>query len=228
MVKQRTLRPELPVHGAVPNVVHGMQKKEKPFYKIFIEVTADELGLDIPGVVQKTGLTDKQVRTIITRQMKVAPLDLALQLTDTLNVPLEVWLGVKNYSPTELSADAYEVARAYDRADLKSRNMVRMALAAAKLKEELSLKKEHIRFFLHQFADMDYTDIDCQKRLIKIFLNSVFVYDDKVVLTFNYSEDGKILTLHEIDGGSGHSIRIPSGLVHHAKKSVLKRTLFFF
>ena len=104
---------------------------------------------------------------------------------------------------------------------------LRVALAAAKLKEELSLKKEHIRFFLHQFTDMDYTDIDCQKRLIKIFLNSVFVYDDKVVLTFNYSEDGKILTLHEIDGGSGHSIRIPSGLVHHAKKSVLKRTLFF-
>ena len=64
---------------------------------------------------------------------------------------------------------------------------------------------------------MDYTDIDCQKRLIKIFLNSVFVYDDKVVLTFNYSEDGKVLTLHEIDGGSGHSIRIPSGLVHHEK-----------
>ena len=91
---------------------------------------------------------------------------------------------------------------------------LRVALAAAKLKEELSLKKEHIRFFLHQFADMDYTDIECQKRLIKIFLNSVFVYDDKVVLTFNYSEDGKILTLHEIDGGSGHSIRIPSGLVH--------------
>ena len=94
---------------------------------------------------------------------------------------------------------------------------LRVALAAAKLKEELSLKKEHIRFFLHQFADMDYTDIDCQKRLIKIFLNSVFVYDDKIVLTFNYSEDGKILTLHEIDGGSGHSIRIPSGFVHHEK-----------
>ena len=113
-----------------------MQKKEKPFYKIFIEVTADELGLDIPGVVQKTGLSDRQVRTIITRQMKVAPLDLALQLSDTLNVPLEVWRGVKNYSPTELSADAYEVARAYDRADLKSRNMVRMALDLPLVKGE--------------------------------------------------------------------------------------------
>ena len=62
---------------------------------------------------------------------------------------------------------------------------------------------------------MDYTNIDCQKRIIKIFLNSVFIYDDKVVLTFDYSEDGKVLTLHEIDGGSGHSIRIPSGFVHH-------------
>lgn len=112
------------------------QKKEKPFYKIFIEVTADQMGLDIPGVVQKTGLTDKQIRTIITRQMKVAPLDLAMQLSDTLNVPLEVWLGVKDYTPAEVSADAYEVARAYDRADFQDKNMARMALKLTLLKEE--------------------------------------------------------------------------------------------
>ena len=112
------------------------QKKEKPFYKVFIEVTADQMGLDIPGVVQKTGLTDKQVRTIITRQMKVAPLDLALQLSDTLNVPLEVWLGIEDYTPTEVSLDAYEVARAYDRADFRDKNMAIMALKLNLLKEE--------------------------------------------------------------------------------------------
>ena len=112
------------------------QKKEKPFYKIFIEVTANQMGLDIPGVVQKTGLTDKQVRTIITRQMKVAPLDLAMQLSDTLNVPLEVWLGIENYTPAEVSTDAYEVALAYDQADIKSKNMVRMALDLELVKEE--------------------------------------------------------------------------------------------
>ena len=56
---------------------------------------------------------------------------------------------------------------------------LRVALAAVKLKEDLALKKEHIVFFLHQFAGMDYSDIECQKRLIKTFLNSVFVYDDK-------------------------------------------------
>lgn len=112
------------------------QKKEKPFYKIFIEITADQMGLDIPGVVQKTGLTDRQVRTIITRQMTVAPLDLAMQLSDTLNVPLEVWLGVRDYTPAEVSADAYEVARAYDRADFRDKNMARMALKLDLLKEE--------------------------------------------------------------------------------------------
>ena len=111
------------------------QKKEKPFYKIFIEVTANQMGLDIPGVVQKTGLTDKQVRTIITRQMKVAPLDLAMQLSDTLNVPLEVWLGIEDYTPAEVSTDAYEVARAYDQADIKSKNMVRMAMDLELVKE---------------------------------------------------------------------------------------------
>ncbi|MFR5864270.1 MAG: helix-turn-helix domain-containing protein [Acutalibacteraceae bacterium] len=46
--------------------------QEKPFYKIFIEVTYDQMGLDIPGIVRVTGLTDRQVRTIITRRMKEA------------------------------------------------------------------------------------------------------------------------------------------------------------
>ena len=106
---------------------------------------------------------------------------------------------------------------------------LRLALAAAKLKEDLGLKKEHIVFFLHQFAGMDYTDIDCQKRLIKTFLNSVFVYDDKVVLTFNYSGDNRNITLHEIDGGLGHSIRIPSAVVHQKRSNFClpKVTSFF-
>lgn len=70
---------------------------------------------------------------------------------------------------------------------------------------------------LYLYAVMDYSDVDCQKRLIKDFLNSVFVYDDKVVLTFNSSGDDRTMTLHEIDSGLGHSIRISSAVVRHAK-----------
>ena len=82
-------------------------------------------------------------------------------------------------------------------------------MAASKLKQDLGLTKGKILYFLYRFADMDYTDLNCQKRLIKTFINSVFVYDDKIVLTFNYSGDDRIVTLKEIDGGLQHGVRMP-------------------
>ena len=75
----------------------------------------------------------------------------------------------------------------------------------------------NILFFLHQFADMDLKDIDCQKRLIKTFVNSVFVYDDKVILTFNYSSDQRTITLNEINGGLQEGVRISPSDVHQEK-----------
>ena len=86
---------------------------------------------------------------------------------------------------------------------------LREALAAAKLREDLGLKKEHILFFLHRFTNMDYTDPACRKQLIKTFINSVFVYDNKVVLTFNYSGDDRTITLHEIDAGLQQGVCMP-------------------
>ena len=98
------------------------------------------------------------------------------------------------------------------------RQELQNALAAAKLKEDMGLKKEHILYFLHRFAEMDYSDIECQKRLIKTFVNSVFVYDDKVVLTFNYSGDDRTITLHEIDAGLQQGVRLPRFMCHQNKK----------
>ena len=97
------------------------------FYKIFLDVTG-AMGLLIPDIVRITGLTDRQVRTIITRRMKDAPLPIALQLSDTLGVPLEVWTGDKVYTPHDITVEAREVARAYDKASLKDKNTARLAL----------------------------------------------------------------------------------------------------
>lgn len=106
----------------------------KPFYKIFIDVTT-EMGLNISDIVRVTGLSDRQVRAIIVRRMKDAPLPIALKLSETLNVPLEVWTGGKAYVPCEISANAYEVARAYDKSSLKDRNTARLALNLETVKE---------------------------------------------------------------------------------------------
>ena len=115
-------------------------RKRKPFYEIFIEVTYDQMGLDIPNVCRVTGLTDRQVRTIIFRQMKDAPLPIALRLSETLNVPLHVWTGEEDYVPNELSPNAYEVAHAYDRADLKDKNIARLALNLKLVDEDCASK----------------------------------------------------------------------------------------
>ena len=48
---------------------------------------------------------------------------------------------------------------------------------------------------------MDFTDMECQKRLIKTFVNSVFLYDDEIKVTFNYSSDHNTVTLEQINDG---------------------------
>lgn len=91
------------------------------------------------------------------------------------------------------------------------------ALDAAKLRKDLGLKKEHILYFLHRFKGMDYSSKACQEQLIKTFINSVFVYDDKVVLTFNYSSDDRTITLHEIDAGLQQGLQLPSAMSHQTQ-----------
>ena len=104
----------------------------------------------------------------------------------------------------------------------EQKSEIKAALASAKLKENLGLTKEHIVYFLHQFTNMDYSDLECQKRLIKTFINSVFVYDDKVVLTFNYSGDNRTITLMEIDAGLQQGVRLPGMLSHQSRASTRK------
>jgi len=116
------------------------ETKDKPFYKIFMDIM-QKMNLNIPEMARVANITDKQVRTIITRHLKDAPLPLALKLTDNLGIPLEVWTGDMIYTPAELSTEAREVALAYDRADTKSRNIARSALdlELIKVKEKSKL-----------------------------------------------------------------------------------------
>ena len=42
-------------------------------------------------------------------------------------------------------------------------------------------------------------DLDYRKEIIDTFVNSVFVYDDKLVRTYNYKDGTETLTLQEIE-----------------------------
>lgn len=66
-------------------------------------------------------------------------------------------------------------------------------------KEHPILTKEQIKFFLHRFRTIDIEEQDEKQLLIDCFINSVFVYDDKIILTFNYKDGEKTISLAELE-----------------------------
>lgn len=90
---------------------------------------------------------------------------------------------------TKKRMDELEVQREEIEDELKQLELVR----------SWRLTKEHILFFLCAMRDKDMKDPDCQRQLIDTFINAVFVYDDKITITFNYSGDDRTVTLDEVD-----------------------------
>lgn len=72
-------------------------------------------------------------------------------------------------------------------------------IAEVEIERGFCLTKDHIVYFLEQFKNMDYTDKNCQKKLVDVFVNAVFVYDDKINITFNFGGSNNTVTLNEVD-----------------------------
>lgn len=61
-----------------------------------------------------------------------------------------------------------------------------------------ALSREQITFFLDQFKHTDTTDEEQRQRLIDSFVNAVYVFDDKIVLIFNYKNGTKTISLDTV------------------------------
>ena len=53
--------------------------------------------------------------------------------------------------------------------------------------------------WFEQFRHGDPTNREFQKRLIDTFVNAVYVFDDKLVLTYNYQHWTQTISLEEIE-----------------------------
>lgn len=74
------------------------------------------------------------------------------------------------------------------------------AIADREIARGFHITRDHISFFLYDLRNLNYTDIDSQKRLIKTFVNSVFVFDDEMTINFNYTSGTKTILLPEVKG----------------------------
>lgn len=64
------------------------------------------------------------------------------------------------------------------------------------------LSREQVLFWLHRFRTLDVTNPDHRQRLVDSFINSIYLYDDRIVLMFNYKEGSKTLVLKDIESSS--------------------------
>jgi len=102
------------------------------------------------------------------------------------------------------------------------------SLAELDILSGIQLTRDSILFFLLRLRDTDITDKECRKRLVNTFINSVFVYDDKIKITFNYSSDNNTVTLDQVNNaeteGAGFVCCVPCSCMAAQKMPCLLRS----
>ena len=62
----------------------------------------------------------------------------------------------------------------------------------------LGVNRLTVRFWLTRFRKLDPNVKSHRETLINTFMNAVYLYDEKVLITFNYKDGTKIITFDEI------------------------------
>ena len=80
----------------------------------------------------------------------------------------------------------------------QQRDSLRGSIAQLQL-ERRKFTKEEIVDWVGRYKNGNINDPDYRRENIDTFVNSVFVYDDKLILTYNYKDGSQTLTLQEIE-----------------------------
>jgi len=146
---------------------------------------------------------------------KIADIVMDLQKRENTALPLlrkqlaEAEKGIENM----LNAIQQGILTPSTRKRLDDLEAAKSDLEVKILQEEMQkplLTREQIMFWLHKFRGVDTADQDQRQRLIDTFVNAVYLYDDKIVLTFNWKDNAKTLTMAEIEDSYGSDLNAGS------------------
>lgn len=73
------------------------------------------------------------------------------------------------------------------------------------------LTEEQITHWLEQFRTLDMSKKEHRQTLIDTFINRIYLYDDHMVITFNYKEGTKTVSLAEIEKAKSGSDLVTHG-----------------
>lgn len=76
-------------------------------------------------------------------------------------------------------------------------------LAKLKVASRIEITAEEIENWLQQFCHGDLFDMDFRRRIIDVFINAIYLYDDKVVIYFNIKDGKQISYIEMLDNMEG-------------------------
>ena len=86
--------------------------------------------------------------------------------------------------------------------------------------QQTILTEEKIIFWINRFKDGNIADIAYQRAIIDIFVNAIYLYDDKIVLTYNFKSDSRTISLLEIECSD-----LPQTAPEEARQTLICRAL---
>ena len=75
---------------------------------------------------------------------------------------------------------------------------IKLAIAEQELVQE-KFDEKQILYYLSNITKGDRSDISYAQGLVDTFINSVYVYEDKVVICYNFTGDGSKITIEDIE-----------------------------
>ena len=138
---------------------------------------------------------DAAMESIIAKVME-------LQDRENTNLPLyekqlrDAESGIQNM----LNAIQAGILTSSTKERLEQLEETKRELEARIAEEKLAKPKvteEFIRFWLLRFRKLNMNQKDQRQALVDTFINSIYLYDDKVLITFNYKEGTQTITFEE-------------------------------
>jgi transposase-like protein len=83
--------------------------------------------------------------------------------------------------------------------------------------QQTLLTEEKIIFWISRFKDGDITDKTYQRAIIDIFVNAIYLYDDRIVLTYNFKSDSRTISLTDIEFSDLPQTAPPLGSYENSK-----------
>ncbi|MBD5093159.1 MAG: recombinase family protein [Subdoligranulum sp.] len=146
-------------------------------------------------------MDDKAIEAIVSMMM-------ALQEQENVNLPLyEQQLRETNTAiQNMLNAIQQGILTKSTKERLEELETTKEELETRIACEKLAKPKisaEFMTFWLHRFRKLDVRQKSHRQMLIDTFINAIFLYDDKVVITFNYKEGTDTITFDDLKSTMG-------------------------